>query len=392
MANIPGRSGRRRRVLNEEVLSASASHLALRAAEDHSAVASAHRYGDAAAIENHPQISDFIPRRHRTIAMLLVIGLVATGAVGAFHQLAAPLAAATGTIRHPSLDASAGNSLAAWMGSVLLFMGCLMCALIYSIRRHRIDDYRGRYRVWRWAALALFLMSANNVAQLHTLIAEVLSHYAGWSALRDGAVWWIILAGVPLAWIGARIILEMRESVAATLLFLLSACTYATATVSFLGWLPGIEAAWEPLLTGAAALLGHWLSLTAVVSYARHVVLDAQGLIQRRTSTSRSNKRRASVGVGVDSKSPAVDEESLRQPPTTLRVHSPPTSAVRPTISITPAKSQAEPGEWVDGSRRERDRYDDDYDREDDAQGGDHKLSKAERKQLRKLKARNRAA
>ena len=34
MASIPGRSGRRRRVLNEDVLAASASHLALRAAPE----------------------------------------------------------------------------------------------------------------------------------------------------------------------------------------------------------------------------------------------------------------------------------------------------------------------------------------------------------------------
>ena len=28
------------------------------------------RYSDAAGVENHPQITDFVPRRYRTIALL----------------------------------------------------------------------------------------------------------------------------------------------------------------------------------------------------------------------------------------------------------------------------------------------------------------------------------
>ena len=53
-------------------------------------------------------------------------------------------------------------------------------------------------------------------------------------------------------------------------------------------------------------------------------------------------------------------------------------------------KSPAKVNEWVDGSRRERDRYE--VDEEDEEDDGDRKLSKSDRKQLRKLKARNRAA
>ena len=52
MLSFPGRNGRRRRVLNEEVLSASGTHVALRAlADDRDARHDAPRYSDAAGVE-----------------------------------------------------------------------------------------------------------------------------------------------------------------------------------------------------------------------------------------------------------------------------------------------------------------------------------------------------
>ena len=39
------------------------------------AASQAPRYSDAAGVENHPQITDFVPRRYRTIVLLLMAGL-----------------------------------------------------------------------------------------------------------------------------------------------------------------------------------------------------------------------------------------------------------------------------------------------------------------------------
>ena len=56
MVNFPGRSDRRRRVLKEEVRTASGPRVTLQAdvADD------APRYSDAAGVENHPQVTDFV--------------------------------------------------------------------------------------------------------------------------------------------------------------------------------------------------------------------------------------------------------------------------------------------------------------------------------------------
>jgi hypothetical protein len=392
MATIPGRSGRRRRVLNEEVLSASASHVALLAASDADRSDDAPRYGEAASIENHPQISDFVPRRHRSIALLVSAGLFTTALVAGLHQFAAPLAGAA-NVRNSSLQIAGGSGLAAWFSSVVLLFTGLTCVLVLSIRRHRIDDIRGRFRIWRWAALACLLVSVNCVTAGHALLADVATHVTGWSMLRDGAAWWLVLAGAPLAWIALRTLLDVVECRLAALLLITAGGCYAAALASFLGWIPGLDPVLAPVLTGSVALFGHWCLLSASVTYARHVVSDAQGLIAVRKPSERGRKVEAKEDRKADSSAPLkVADASRPSAATSLRVHDAPATTGRPTFTVTPAKSQASPSDWVDGSRRERDRYDSFDGADEDEQNDDRKLSKAERKQLRKLKARNRAA
>jgi len=385
MASFPGRSGRRRRVLNEEVLSASSSHVALRAApREGQLAAGAPRYSDAAAVDNQPLVTDFVPQRRRTIAVFLFGGVAATALVLALHHFATPIVAALGATDAAALDLAAPGSLATWMSAVVLLAACAGCLLVCSIRRHRIDDYRGHYRVWRWAAAVFFVASVDSVAGLHVLLAEALSHHAGWTALRDGAVWWLMLAGIPVAWIVVRTFFDLRECRLAALWMLAAVTAYATATASFLGWLSPAQPNWEPMITGGAELLGHWLLLTAVVSYARYVVLDAQGLIPARC---RPPAARQAVS-GRASASPL----KTTAPPAVPAVPASGGSRDKSPMPVVPVKLATDSNQWVDGSRRQRDRYEDDDTDADDRRRSGRKLSKAERKRLRRLKARNRAA
>ena len=376
MFSLPGRNGRRRRVLNEEVLSASSSHVALRAmADNREASHDAPRYSDAAGVENHPQVTDFVPRRYRTIALLVLAGIMTTAALGALHYFAMPIAAACGLAHIGLLAMSAPGSLASWIAAVVLVVAAVMCLLVYSIRRHRIDDYRGRYRIWLAAALACVLVSADSVAGLHDALAQTLGHYTGWTALRAGAVWWLAVAGLPLTWIAVRMLLDVKECRVAVALLLTAIGSYVTAGASFLGLIPVSDPRIETLTTGAASLVANWLLLTAVASYARFVVLDAQGLVpvvrMRRASKPAESRKATTTRIAESS-----------SPPTKLA-----TSIFAAAGRTQPKTSSST--EWTDGRRAERDNYDEDSDEES---ADDRKLSKAERKQLRKLKARNRAA
>ncbi len=386
MVSIPGRSGRRRRVLNEDVLSASSSHLVLRTASENVA-ASESRYGVAAAVENHPQITDYIPRRYRTIALLLVGGMILSAGAIAANQAALRYAMAGATNASVSV-VPAESRLAAWIGAVLLLLTGAAGSVIQLMRRHRIDDVRGRYRVWRWVTLVCLAASANCVAGFHQLLASAMSQATHWTSLREGAAWWLLLVGPPLAWIGLRTLIEVVECRVAASLLILATAAYAGGLASFLNLLPGVETSWQSPTTAALTLAGHWLLLAAVVTYARHIVLDAQGLLATKAKKAVGESRRKSRHEGEPNERAEVDANA-----SVLQFQAPKAAREKAPPVITSARPESGMKDWVDGRRRERERYQADEDEEDDQEGdADHKLTKAQRKQMRKLKTRNRAA
>jgi len=152
--------------------------------------------------------------------------------------------------------------------------------------------------------------------------------------------------------------------------------SYAASMVSVLGFARVPDPQLQSLVAGAALLFGHWLMLASLVSYARFVVLDAQGLITvRRRTTAKRVEKTASAKPSSAAGSVAAASTALSPAGIPRRV---------PQLAKTPADSSR----WVDGSRPERDRYD----RDQDDDTSHQKLSKSDRKRLRKLKAQGRAA
>jgi len=378
MVNFPGRNGRRRRVLNEEVLSASSARSARSSSASENS-SQAPRYSDAAGVENHPQVTDFVPRRYRTIGMLVVTGVVATATLGAMHYFAQTIAVIAGLPTLRPFDLGAPGSIAAWISAIVLFVAAVTCLLIYSIRRHRIDDFRGRYRVWIGASAACLLLSLNCVSGVHHVVAHSLSHFAGWTALRDGAVWWLAIAGLPLAWIGIRAMLDIRECRLAATFVCAAAMCYLTSAASYFGFVPAAEQQNASLITGVTMLLGHWMVFAAVVTYSRFVILDAQGLVTvRRPATKRKSQTQEKARSATETK-PAESK------PTVLSI----VNYARNKASES--ESDEDDDRWIDGRRPERKSYNSSDEEDEDSEGGS-KLSKADRKRLRKLKAQNRAA
>jgi hypothetical protein len=375
MVNFPGRNDRRRRVLTEEVRSASGARATLRT----DAADNAPRYSDAAGVENHPQVTDFVPRRYSTIALLGLVGAGATAVTAALQYFVLPVTVAHG-MDSAAFDLTARGNLTSWLAAVVLFMASGFCVMTYSIRRHRIDDYRGRYRVWLGAGLACMVLSVNSVTGLHEVLADVLTRATGWSALRGGAAWWMALAGLPLAWILIRILLDVRECRVATALLTGAAACYGISGASYPGYGPAVDAQVQPIITAGPLLLGHWLLFTAIVANARFVVLDAQGLVTTRRRATKAKRAETPVAKPAASKSTSSTAASNSSHATV--------SMSRETVQTV--KTPADSSKWVDGSRFERERYDGDEDEE--SSEGDRRLSKADRKRLRKMKTEGRAA
>ena len=98
------------------------------------------------------------------------------------------------------------GSLAAWFSSLALLAASLVAVLVYTVRRHRMDDYHGRYRVWLWAALCWFLMATDAAASLHEGFRDLMTLLTGAPLLGDGSIWWVIGYALLLGAIGTRLL------------------------------------------------------------------------------------------------------------------------------------------------------------------------------------------
>jgi hypothetical protein len=188
------------------------------------------------------------------------------------------------------------------------------------------------------------------------------------------------LAGLPLLWIFVRVLLDMRDCRIAAALLVSSAASYGLSTAGFLDFVPAVEDRLGPIITAVSLLLGHWLLFTAIVANARFVVLDAQGLVAVRRQ---SNAKRAASATAKQA------AYKTAQASATTNSTSATVSLSRETVQT--AKTPADSSRWVDGTRFEREHYDADED-DEESSDGERKLSKSDRKKLRKIKTQGRAA
>ena len=294
MVNFPGRNGRRRRVLNEEVLSASSSHAVLRAFDQDGFYSRRPRYSDAAGVEHHPQITDFVPRRYRTIGLLVLVGarndgglaLLALLAPVAGRQLGSTEIAASNLLLPEILPAGSKPSRCCWPPSLRL--GVFHTPPPHRRHSRTLPNLAGRLG-------SVPVASANSVASLHQVLARSLGHVTGLDRVRGDAVWWLVMSGLPLAWIVARTLVDVRLEcrLAASRWLPPLRCYTAERRLLFRlrslvsrrksnPWSPERQFSWPLARAGRSCVL------------CRFVMLDAQGLIAARPRIARKQNTKAS--------------------------------------------------------------------------------------------------
>ncbi|HKD37191.1 MAG TPA: hypothetical protein VKB78_10330, partial [Pirellulales bacterium] len=335
--------------------------------------------------QNHRRISDLVPRSYVAIGFFFLAGLTAIAGLAAAH-LYLPELAAWGTKEGTAaFELGSRGSLASCLGSVWLALAGLGSLLVYSIRRHKVDDYRGHYRWWFIAGLAWLVMSLDAITGLHELFRAAMTRLSGYSAPAAGHAWWIGAWGLLLAATFVRLLLDMR------------ACRMALLTIALApaAWCGGLAVQLSgksltnispTLVAETLKLSGHFLLLLGVVLYARHVILHAQGLLPSRDAKRRKERAKKEAAEPA-SKSPVAGSGTRIDPP-----HNPVgvgNKHAHPTTGGTTMTPHSQVSSQQSGSYREDD--DSDYDDDDDDIGGrNRKLSKAERKRLRKQKAEER--
>lgn len=296
-------------------------------------------------MDEQPRLTDLVPTRRLAFFFLALVGLAAIAGLEGLYVWVPTLAVAGEGGRVPAFDLAAPGSLAVWLASMLLATASLGAVLVYLVRRHRVDDYHGRYRIWLWAAACWMLLSVDQTANLRTAFQQAMTRISGTPILGDGSLWAVIPYFFLLGAVGTRLLLDMRGCWFSSVALVGAALACLASVGAHLGWILPDAGARTVMLGAGAKLLADLLLLLAMGLHARHVILDAQGLIQapkRKAPASRAKKPLASA---ADTSEEATSRAEVKvHPPHGLsRPTVVPSNGSRPLVTppAAPAKSYA---------------------------------------------------
>jgi hypothetical protein len=350
------------------------------------------RYSAGGRRENHLRATDFLPRSITAIMLWFSLALVAVAGLLAGFVSYAQANASDSLGVAPLFEQ--GGALASWFSSFVFILAAIGSVLIYTVRRHKLDDYRGSYRLWLWCAAAWLVMSIDATANLHAPFSRALAHITGWSMLVDGALWWIAVWGAILAVLSLRLVLELAECRPAQVAIVGTNLLWAAALAIDYGWFPAIPSQHAATAAIGCRLFAEITLLFGIGIYARHMLLDADGLLTHRPPKPRrekpAKKPKAEKQSATQSASAvdAVKKANRVDPP-----HKPAAPVSQQSSSTWSANRGAanrsassddddEADNRYDNRRGNYASYGDDED--DDSYSDNRKLSKAERKRLRK--------
>jgi len=346
-------------------------------------------YADAAQADRLPPITAVIPRRGWTLALLALAGLAVIASLEALYGKLQLSPRDTWPSELGALDVQGRGGLAAWFSSLMLAMAALQGVQIYRIRRHKANDYRGRYRLWLWVPLALFLMAMCVATHLHHDLARLASSVSAIVARADETPLLPLAYCVVWTLVSLRLAFEVRENRVSLASLCLATCCYFAAAIMVVVPDLASDRLISVMVTTAVAMLGHLATFFTVAAYGRHVYLDSQGLVlarvkspgRQKTSKRKPVQRRADddEDVAVASTRDRSRDKSGRKD---VRTH---------VANDGPAEAHPESSTSVDRSDQVADIIALSETQPQMLEGEpseNRKLSKAERRRLRKQKRR----
>jgi len=243
-------------------------------------------YGDAEFLDRQPRLTDLIPTNLAVFLMMFLIGLAIVAGLELLYAWMPKLAALTHDGSVATFDLDSEGSLAVWFSSMTLTLAGIVAILVFTIRRHKRDDYQGIYRIWLWAAACWFLLSIDETASLHEGFKEMMTCVTGTRVLAggDGSIWWVTAYVFLLGAVGTRLLIDMRHCRLSLSAMIATAICYEVAVIVQLGWVMPESGARGIMLEEGAEMVGNLFLLLAMGLHARYVILDAEGLLPERAS------------------------------------------------------------------------------------------------------------
>jgi len=230
-----------------------------------------------------------------------------------------------------------------WLGELALLAAAAVAGSVRFMRRHRCDDYKGRFRAWGWLAAVLAVAAWAGAVPLGPMLSAMASDASGLVLGPDGIGWWLGLATAALAIVIPWAVLPLRERgmTALWMTFAVAAWSVAAVTPWAGPWVGGDPRA--AILGQAAWSAGAGLMLLAMLAAARSVRPQPEVADEQDDAAEPSEE--------------AASEESAWDD-----------AGEHEAGGYEPDDDERSGGDFVDGSEQ-----------------GERRLSKAERKRLKKL-------
>lgn len=361
------RSERRRRVLGEDG-PGTAEATALRVA-----TGTGRLYTDAASRQQQPRITDLIPQRTRWYVLLFGCGILGIAALETGYYLLRDLQAVASQEQLESLNLAQPRSISSWFCSVLFGVSAVLAALLYSIRRHRVDDYHCRYRVWLWVGAISIWLSVNEIAGVNesalALILHGLKRYG-----VPGSIFWPGLCGVIAAYVALRFMLEIRRSKGSLWTALLAGAALAVKVAIEQGAIVITKVQSLAMATSALQMFSELSFVLACSIYARYVLLEVEGRVRQKPKAPRPAKKKiapAASTAPAAAPAPVKLHTTASAPAAAQKPNAAPLTERKPAPATKPANF--DPEEMLEPR-------------------GGHGMSRAERKRLRREQMKQRAA
>jgi hypothetical protein len=380
---------RRRRVLMDEIASPADGDADATIAG--STKGPVRAYHEAVLNQRQPKVTDLLPVRPLWVFVLLLAGLTGIAAIEAIHVHAVSLPTIEGVELLAPLDAHSRGSLAAWYSSAMLAAAASLSILVFSIRAHRIDDYRGRYRIWLWSAAALTWLSLDAATGIHNSIGLLLTLVTGQQVVTTSLIagctlTWIAVYGLVFGTLGLRMIFELWFSRLSLTALLVAGFLYCDAALLEMELIQAPDNLIAGTLESTLTLLAHFSVLSAVGFYARHVLLDATGRLKVHIDTDRKSKSKRTKLKVIKTESKSRPAAAMHPTASSHQLDAPAKASSSSHTAASSNPAVAKPGVTI--AKNNLSSPDDYDDEEEDDNYGESNLSKSERRRLKKLARR----
>lgn len=273
-------------------------------------------YSDAARAARQRGVHTLVPLRGGMIALTVAGLLFSVGGLVALPLVADRLENSLGQAAADSLRIGGPAALSAWFASTLLGAMAALAMFIFSLRRHRIDDYHGRYRMWILIALACMVGNLCESSSLPVIAHSLCTAACGACGLRVEIAWPAAIATM-VAGLLVRLGIEIRRCGPAMTSLTLASIALLAATAANFGWPVAHSPASLPIWLHGTWLLGYVLLFATLLLYGRRVQVEVAGAAALPVRVKRTKPE--SRSADAEAEPSAAGERSPRKPALKLR-------------------------------------------------------------------------